>query len=222
MWRYEALLVLHLLFVVLWLGPDLFSWWVWATLRVAKFDIKGRMALTETFRMLDQYSRTATILLIPTGIGLMRLGGWGLQNVPEALLWLAAVGCFLWCIGSVWITGIQRSWKGMQWFAHTEIGIRIAIVIVALIMIATSFGDSDTITTNWLIIKIAIFSWIMLAAIAAFLLPNPFVMMYRMAEEGSTPEQEAQFTRSVDRIMWIVVAINLTLIFAIIAAVVRF
>ena len=221
MWKYETLLVLHLMFVILWLGPDLFSWYVWAALRKPRYDVSGRMVLTEVFRALDQYSRTATILLIPTGIGLLRLGGFGLQNVPVALLWLATGVCFLWVIGSVWITGIQRSWKGMKWFAHSELVLRVMIVIVALIMLGTSIGSGDTVNSTWLLIKITIFAWIMLAAIAAFLLPNPFVMMYEMSQSGATPAQEVRFTQSIDRIMWIVVAINTTLIVMIITAVAR-
>lgn len=179
------------------------------------------MVLTETFRMLDQYSCTATILLIPTGIGLLRLGGFGLQNLPVALLWLAAGVCFLWVIGSVWITGIQRSWKGMKWFARTELVLRLLVAIVALIMLGTSLGSGDTVTSTWLLIKITIFAWIMLAAIAAFLLPNPFVMMYEMSQSGAMPERESRFTQSIDRIMWIVVAINTTLIVMVIVAVAR-
>jgi len=107
----------------------------------------------------------------------------------------------------------------MKWFAHTKLVLRLLVAIVALIMLGTSLGSGDTVTSTWLLIKITIFAWIMLAAIAAFLLPNPFVMMYEMSQSGATPERESRFTQSIDRIMWIVVAINTTLIVMVIVAV---
>ena len=39
MWRYQALIVLHLLFVILWLGPDLVSWYVAWIVRRPRFEL---------------------------------------------------------------------------------------------------------------------------------------------------------------------------------------
>ena len=38
MWQYQALLVAHLLCAILWLGPDLVSWYVAWILRRPRFD----------------------------------------------------------------------------------------------------------------------------------------------------------------------------------------
>jgi hypothetical protein len=152
----------------------------------------------------------------------MRVGGWGLRDVPEALLWLAACVCFLWAIASFWITGLRRSFHGIRPFFLADQILRFCVAVVALIVLGTSIGSGDTVSTDWLLVKIAIFAAIMLAAIAAFLLPNPFLILGEIATGGSTPERERRFTVSVDRIMSIVVAINTSLVVMIIVAVTKF
>src|SRR5262245_59504773 len=156
MWEYDALLVLHLLFVILWLGPDFVSWYVAWIVRRPRFELSTRLVVAEALRVVDQYSRTATILLIPTGIGLMRVGGWGLRDVPEALLWLAACVCFLWATASFWITGLRRSFHGIRPFFLADQILRFCVAVVALIIIGTSIGSGDTVSTDWLLVKIAI------------------------------------------------------------------
>ena len=221
MWQYQALVVAHLLCAILWLGPDLVSWYVAWILRRPRFDTPTRLAVAEVLRVLDQYSRTATILLIPTGIGLLRVSGYGLHNVPVELLWLAACVCFLWAIASFWITGLQKSWKGMRPFFLADQGLRLAVAVAALIALGTSFGGGDTVSGDWLIVKIAIFAAIMLSAIVAFTLPNPFIILGEIATDGSTDDRETRFRTSLDRIMGIVVVINTSLIAVIIMAVIR-
>lgn len=221
MWQYQALVVLHLLFAILWLGPDLVSWYVAWIVRRPRFDIQTRLAVAEILRVLDQYSRTATILLIPTAIGLLRVGGFGLQDVPEWLLWLASCVCLVWAIASFWITGLRKSFHGIRPFYLADQGLRAGVAVVALIMLATSFGAGDTVNGDWLLVKIAVFGVIMLSAIVAFTLPNPFIALGEIVAEGSTPERERRFTLGLDRIMGIVIAINTSLIAVIIMAVIR-
>ena len=220
MWKYEALLVLHVLLVVLWLGPDFVSWYVAWLVRVPKFEWPIRLQIIEVLRVIDQFSRNSTILLIPTGIGLLRLGGSGLQGVPEGLLWLAAGVCFIWFGTNFWLTALQKSFHGLKGFYLADQALRLAVAIVALILLATSFGE-DGIDVAWLMIKVGLFAGIMLAAIVAFALPNPFIILGQIMSEGSTDEREAAFTSSLDKIMSIVVGINTTLVVIIIVAITR-
>ena len=220
MWQYEALLVLHVLLIVLWLGPDFVSWYVAWLIRVPKFDWPIRLQIVDVLRVIDQFSRNSTILLIPTGIGLLRLGGWGLQDVPEGLLWLACSVCFIWAGANFWFTALQKSFHGLKGFFIADQLLRLAVAIAALILLATSFGQGG-IEFEWLLIKVGIFAGIMLAAIAAFLLPNPFLIMGQILGEGSTPEREKAFTSSIDKIMSIVVGINTALVVMIIVAIVK-
>ena len=220
MWKYEALLTLHVILVVLWLGPDLVSWYVAWLARVPKFEWATRLQIVEILRVIDQFSRNSTILLIPTGIGLLRVGGWGLQGVPVWLLWLAACACFVWFIANFWFTALQKSFHGLKGFFISDQLLRLSVAIVALILLATSFGDGG-INVAFLMIKVGLFAGIMLAAIVAFALPNPFLILSEIQSSGSTPERERRFTRSLDRIMSIVVGINTTLIVMIIVAVTR-
>ena len=221
MWQQQALLVAHLLCVILWLGPDLVSWYVAWIVRRPSFDTSTRLVVAEVLRVLDQFSRTATILLIPTGIGLLRVSGYGLRNVPVELLWLAAGVCFLWALASFWITGLQKSWTGMRPFALAEVGLKLAVAVAALVVLGTSFGAGDTVSGDWLFVKIAIFAAIMFLSIIAFTLPNPFIILGEIAADGSTDERESRFRVSLDRIMGIVVVINTSLIAMIIMAVIK-
>ena len=220
MWKVEALLVLHVLLVVLWLGPDFVSWYVAWLARVPRFEWPVRLQIIEILRVIDQFSRNSTILLIPTGIGLLRVGGWGLQGVPAWLLWLAACVCFIWFIANFWFTALQKSFHGLKGFFISDQLLRLSVAIVALILLATSFGDGG-IDAEFLMIKVGLFAGIMLSAIVAFSLPNPFLILAEIQAEGSTPERESRFTQSLDRIMSIVVGINTTLVVMIIVAITR-
>jgi hypothetical protein len=219
-WQYETLLVLHVLLFVLWLGPDFVSWYVAWLIRVPKFEWPIRLQIVDVLRVIDQYSRNSTILLIPTAIGLMRIGGWGLQGVPVALLWLASGVCILWACANFWFTALQKSFHGLKGFFLADQALRLSVAIVALILLATSFG-SGGIDQTWLMVKVALFAVIMLLAIVAFALPNPFVIMGQIMGDGSTPDRERAFTISIDRIMSIVVLINTMMVVMIIVALIR-
>ena len=220
MWQYEALLVLHVLLIVLWLGPDFVSWYVAWLIRVPKLEWPARLQVVDVLRVIDQFSRNSTILLIPTGIGLLRLGGWGLQGVPEGLLWLATGICIIWAGANFWFTALQQSFHGLKGFFIADQVLRAAVAIGALVLLATSFGEGG-IDFPWLLIKVGLFAGIMLSAIVAFTLPNPFVILGQIQAEGSTPEREGAFTQSIDRIMSIVVGINTALVVMIIVALTR-
>lgn len=220
MWKYEALLVLHLIFVITWLGPDFVSWYVAWLARVPRFELPVRLQVVEILRVVDQFSRMSTILLIPTGIGLLRVSGWGLQSVPVGLLWLATATCLAWAAASFWFTALQKSFHGLKPFFIADQLLRLSVAIAALTLIGTSIG-SGGIDQSWLMVKVAIFAAIMLSAIVAFTLPNPFLILGEIIEGGSTPDREARFTSSLDRIMTIVVAINTSLVVMVIVAVTK-
>ena len=220
MWQYEALLVLHVLLIVLWLGPDFVSWYVAWLIRVPKFDWPIRLQIVDVLRVIDQFSRNSTILLIPTGIGLMRLGGWGLQGVPEGLLWLATGVCIIWAAANFWFTALQKSFHGLKGFFLADQALRLSVAIAALVLLASSFGEGG-IDTSWLMIKVGLFMGVMIAAIVAFTLPNPFLILGQIQAEGSTPEREHAFTQSIDKIMSIVVGINTAMVVMIIVALTR-
>ncbi|MGI9657858.1 MAG: hypothetical protein ACR2OD_03035 [Gaiellaceae bacterium] len=220
MWKYEALLVLHVLFVITWLGPDFVSWYVAWLARVPRFELPVRLQVVEILRVIDQFSRMSTILLIPTGIGLLRVSGWGLQSVPVALLWLAAAVCFIWAAANFWFTALQKSFHGLKPFFIADQLLRLSVAVAALVLIGTSIG-SGGIDQAWLFVKVAIFAAIMLSAIVAFMLPNPFLILGEIIEGGSTEDRESRFTSSLDKIMTIVVGINTSLVVLVIVAVTK-
>jgi len=220
MWEYEALLVLHVILVITWLGPDFVSWYVAWLARVPRFELPVRLQVVEILRVIDQFSRMSTILLIPTGIGLLRVSGWGLHSVPVALLWLAAAVCFIWAAANFWFTALQKSFHGLKPFFIADQLLRLSVAIGALVLIGASIG-SGGIDQTWLFVKVAVFAAIMLSAIVAFMLPNPFLILGEIIEGGSTDDRESRFTASLDKIMTIVVGINTSLVVLVIVAITK-
>lgn len=123
---YATLQYAHILLLVYWLGADL------GVYLCAKYVERPDLSLDERRRFLallaaiDMGPRTALVLMIPTGLLLVTLGGW-LPLAPAAVV-TACVVAVGW-LGLVW--HLYRSAELAPWLRRIDHGLRHAVVAAA-------------------------------------------------------------------------------------------
>jgi len=92
----SALLILHLLLLVAWLGIDVGVFTSSFVMRRPGMSTETRVVVRRLMLSLDIAPRVSLILMIPVALGLSRSTGWGLTSTPDWLFWTLGV------LGAVW------------------------------------------------------------------------------------------------------------------------
>ncbi len=221
MWDYQALTVMHLLLFVFWLGTDVGVFYMGMLIQQETLSLETRGTLGKVMHVLDQFPRTCLILMIPVAMGLVRVGGWGLGDVPVGVLWLVAALAILWAAASIWAIGFHAAPRAARLFLLADRVLRVALVGLAVAVLVLSRGESGPLPETWLMVKLALFSSIVLAGALIDFLPNPFADLGAILTHGSTPEREAGLRRGLAYVYPVVVYIYLALITMAIFAVIK-
>ena len=221
MWDYEALLVVHILLFVFWLGTDVGVFYMGLLIQQPTFSLETRGTLAKVMHVLDQFPRTCLILMIPVSMGLVRVGGWGLGDVPASVLWLVFAVAILWAAGSIWAIGFHAAPRAARLFLLADRILRLALVGLAVGVLVLSRDDTGPLPETWLMVKLALFATILLAGALIDFLPNPFADLGLILSSGSTPEREARLRRGLAFVYPVVVYIYLALITMAIFAVIK-
>jgi hypothetical protein len=221
MWDYQALSVVHILLFVFWLGTDVGVFYMGMLIQQESLSLETRGTLGKVMHVLDQFPRTCLILMIPVAMGLVRIGGWGLGGVPVAVLWLIASVAIVWAAASIWAIGFHAAPRATHAFMLGDRLLRAALVVLAVVILSLSSGGSDPLPETWLIVKLALFTTIVVAGALIDVLPNPFADLNLILTSGSTPEREAGLRRGLAFVYPVVVYIYLALITMCIFAVIK-
>jgi hypothetical protein len=221
MWDYQALTVIHILLFVFWLGTDVGVFYMGMLIQQESLSLETRGTLGKVMHVLDQFPRTCLILMIPVAIGLVRVGGWGFGDVSVAVLWLVAAVAIVWAAASIWAIGFHAAPRAARAFMLSDRLLRAALVALAVAVLSLSGSGSGPLPEMWLIVKLALFTSVVLAGALIDVLPNPFADLNLILTSGSTPEREAGLRRGLAYVYPVVVYIYLALITMCIFAVIK-
>jgi len=220
-WDYNALLVIHILLFVFWLGTDVGVFYLGLLIRHSELSGETRGTLGKAMHVLDQFPRTCLVLMVPVATGLVRIGNWGLRGVPAAVLWFVAAVALLWAAGGVWAVGFHAAPWFVRLFSAADRLLRLGFVGVAVAILVLSQGGTGPLPVGWLDVKLALFTTIMLAGMLIRRLPSPFSALEAIVVSGSSPEREATLRRSLAFVYPVVVYIYLALVTMAIFAVIQ-
>lgn len=170
-----ALLILHILLLVAWLGIDVGVFSSSFVMRRPNMSTETRLTVRRIMRSLDLAPRVSLILMIPVALALTHATGFGLNGVPDWLLWLVGVGGLTWAGVSVVSfratgpTGTAPEWAAS--FARVDGGLRGAASAFFLATGVWSLVGDGPWNAPWVAWKAAIFGaiiamglWIRVAA----------------------------------------------------------
>jgi hypothetical protein len=203
---YPALVFIHLLLFVLWLGADVGVFILGQHFRKrAIYTLDQRLALLKLLVEVDMVPRTAWALMVPVSLSVVAMGGY--WAAPSWLLVLA------WLVGAVWI------W--LVWDAHlhdqtaraardrkVEFWLKIALALFYLGLGAVSLETGGPLAGTWLALKALMFGIIFAAAIMIDVAFKPLgPQLGKLISEGSSDATELPLLRTMNRTrvwVWIV------------------
>jgi hypothetical protein len=201
---YTALKVLHILLLVAWLGMDIgvfaASFWI----RDGRLAPEARLQIGRLAGLLDMGPRSSLILMLPVGLLLMTMGGWGNLPIPLALGVAGLSVVWLWAVWQQY-AAVHALAAGhdlgaraffLRAFRRLDMALRIALAAALLATGATSILSPQA----WLDWKLSLFGVLILAGVGIRLVADDFpIALGEIARLGSTPEREARLNTALLR-----------------------
>lgn len=193
---YPALVYLHLLLFVFWLGADLGVFICGQWFRRRDIALPERLRTLRLLVEIDMWPRTAWALMVPSSLTLLKAGGW--WEVPDAL-WLASL-----------VTG--AGWVWLVWAAHAADGtpraarlrgyenwLKYALTAFYLALGSYSLATGAPLAPRWLALKALLFGVIFAAAIMIDVAFRPVGrQLGALIAEGSSDATEAPLRATMD------------------------
>jgi len=221
---YAALVAVHVLLLVFWLGTDMGVFFGSFRLRDPRLSVEARLAIARLTSLLDMGPRTGVILSVPTGLTLAYAGGWARQELLGP-----AVLAVVWVVSLVWLalvwryfliqqraaTGtlpagdaaFLRFWKRFDVWWRAVFATAIGLATVGAILGRGLLG------AVWLDWKVALFGFVLVCGVGIRLAADDLPLaMGELARSGSTPEREGRIARALGRAYPWVLAIYLTVV----------
>ncbi len=202
-YAYPALVYVHLLMFVLWLGADVGVFVLGQHFRKRqKWSLDQRIALLTLLVEIDMVPRTAWALMVPLSLSVVDLGGW--WDVPT------------WLIVGAWVIGLF--WLALVWDAHwhdqtpraarnrrIEGWLRWIIGGFYLWLGGQSLLIGAPLGPDWLAWKAFMFGLIFVAAIMIDVTFKPVgAQLGAVLAEGSSDATEIPLRRTMDRTrLWV-------------------
>lgn len=208
---YNALLWVHILLFVFWLGGDFGVFMAGQYFRDRKnFSLDQRLAILKLLVAIDMAPRTAFALMVPVSLSLMRAAGWWATPLP---LLLAA-----WLLSAVWLYFLfdahhyaqtprgNRSKAIGAWLQHGFGALFLGLGIASLVA-------GWPITVTWLSWKAMLFGCIFVSAFMIDLWFKPVgPMLVKLVSQGSSDETEIPLRKTMDACrVWVKVTYALVL-----------
>ena len=221
-----ALLTIHILLLVAWLGIDVGVFTSSFVMRRPNMTTETRLTVRGLMRNLDLAPRISLILTIPVALLLTRSTGWGLTDVSEGLLWVVAVAAIFWAGSSVVSfratgpTGSSPAWAAK--FARLDWGLRAAASAFFVVTGMASLTGTGIWGASWVAWKATLFGaivamglWIRVAAKAY----HP--ALAELLKEGESPERLAAVNQKIRGVYPPVLLIWSSLIVMVVLAIYR-
>ncbi len=225
----SALLILHILLLVSWLGIDVGVFTSSFLIRRRGLGADARVELRRLMRGLDLAPRLSLVLMMPVGLGLASVGGYG--AVSDGVVLAVTVVALAWVAGSLWsyqrvtVMGVPRrdDATAALWFRRTDLMLRlVAAAGFAGFGVASLAGATDAFAADFVAIKAILFASMVLAGLRIRTAAGPFTPALRqVVEEGEQEEQLLVMDAAMRRVYPAVLYIWGTLVVMTVIAVVR-
>ncbi|MEM1230228.1 MAG: hypothetical protein AAGI15_06805 [Pseudomonadota bacterium] len=181
----SALLVIHVLGWVFWLGTDIGVYLAAKRSERRDLGVEARLAVLELGMVLDRAPRFAVPIVL--GTGLLLLNGYGLAPLPPA----AAIALMLGWIVIVWLGIFQPPGTPLQARAM-QIQTLIYLFVIGGALLWATLGLVNATLPLWVALKGYAYALIGIAALILEKTFAPAVADYQaLAEQGSSPPLEA-------------------------------
>ena len=202
---YLALVYVHLLLFVFWLGGDLGVFILGQHFRRRSYSLPERLTLLKLLVIVDMGPRTAWAMMVPVTLLLLRVGGhW---DVPVWLLLAGSAAGLAWC-ALVWDAHCHdqtpraaRDRAIEAWFRHGLCGFYLTLGGVSL-------ATGEPLATPWLAWKALLFGMIFVAAIGIDIAFKPVgARLMALVQQGSSDATEVPLRAVMDRTRLFVFAV---------------
>jgi hypothetical protein len=200
---YHAVLFLHILLFVVWLGADIGVFFCGQYFRNRALPLETRLTILKLLVDVDMYPRSAWALMVPTTISLVTLGGyWAVPLWGVALFWLIG-GFWLWL---VWSAHLNDQTPYAAKLRRIEYWLKIALTAFYLGLGVLSLATDAPLADTWLAAKAVVFGLIFAAAIMIDVAFKPVGgQLMALIQQGSSDATEVPLRKTMDGTrVWVV------------------
>lgn len=225
----DALLIVHILLLVAWLGIDVGVFYSSFVMRRPGLSTDARVQVRHVMVTLDLAPRVSLILMVPVGLGLAyvtRLGFFRYDSeIVVPVLWAIALACIAWAGATVWAfqrRGVGGSGGALDTFAHADVAGRIVVAVGFLILGAWSIVGEGPLAPIWLAWKALIFGLIVVAGLWIRIAVRKYrPALAELLESGESRDRLEAVNRSIQGVYPAVLAVWFGLIVMVVLSVVR-
>jgi hypothetical protein len=204
---YAALLLIHILLLVYWLGADLGVFYSAGFLTNPALSVETRRTVMKILHFIDLFPRMALVTMLPVGISLALIGGYA--AVPAG--WNGPVLAVVWIAGMAWLALVIKIYGRVSpGLTRIDYFIRFAVIAALLALaIASLMGMGPIVPgATWLAIKLIVFAAIILCGLGIRVAFKPFGQAFgKLVAAGSSPAVEAAMQQAQRRVRPVVLAL---------------
>jgi hypothetical protein len=207
---YSLLLVAHLVLFAYWLGGDVGVFY--SSYRVCDPSLgrEARLASLRIMMWIDMIPRYCLVLTLPVGLSIaVLLGWWAAPGTLVGAAWVLSLG-WLWM---VWAIHHFEGRPLAQTLRRLDLGVRIVVIATLLYVGVAGLAGAGPVDQPWLAAKLVLYAALVFCGLMIRVMIGPFGPVFgRIVQGGSTPELEAELTRTMNRARPFVVAIWIGLV----------
>ena len=204
---YAALILVHILLLVYWLGADLGVFYSAGFLTDAKLSIETRRTVMKILHFIDLFPRMALVMMLPVGISLALIGGYASVS-PD---WTIPVIVLAWVAASAWLMLVVKNYGSpTAGLTRLDYWIRYLVIAGLLAVAGASFAGFGPIGPGsvWLALKLVVFAGIILCGLGIRATFKPFAAAFgQLVREGSSPAVEAAMKQAQSRVRPVVLTL---------------
>ncbi len=226
---HDALLITHILLLVAWLGIDVGVFYSSFVMRRPGMSTEARQQVRHVMVMLDLAPRLSLILMVPVGLGLANMTGFGFSGYDSGavatILWAITVLAIAWSVATVW--AFRRRSAGstssaLSGFARADVVGRIVVAAGFLYIGVWSVVGIGPLAPAWLGWKATIFGLIVVAGLWIRVAVRRYhPALADLLENGESAERLDAVNRSIRGVYPAVLAVWSGLIVMVMLSVVR-
>lgn len=226
---HDLLLIVHILLLVAWLGIDVGVFYSSFVMRRPGLSIDARRQVRKVMVTLDLAPRISLILMIPSGLGLAYVSGFGFagfdRTITASVLWLVTAGAIAWVVATVWAFRARQADpapRGVAGFDRVDWWSRAIASLAFLAMGISSLLGYGPFPARWLAWKVLLFGLIVAAGLWIRLAARRYrPALAQLLEHGESPERLAAVNRTIRGVYPAVLSVWTGLIIIVVLAVVR-
>ena len=198
-------LLLHLITFVYWVGADLGVFYSARLVVNTKYSFETRLQVLKILGWVDMIPRYMLLLTFPIGLTLSYLVNAGPQSII-LLIFIFFVFC-LWIILVFKIHKEEGSLLGAN-LAKVDLFLRLLFIVSLLLLCLLSIIIQYPFKTEWLILKVILFSCTIICGVGIRVTFKPFMEAFKeLSLRGSSTDTEEKMRRSLNHAVPFVIGI---------------